>query len=96
MYLLVVEEELEVLKLSTSVRDLIGVAIESLTVLVLGACLIICEHANTIFHGEDLVIDAAIVAILIAQIVESLAQFSDQLVFLRRSNFHSACLSWPK
>ena len=34
-HLLVIEEELEVLELATGVRDLVGVAVESLAVLML-------------------------------------------------------------
>ena len=68
-HLLVVKEELEVLELSASVRDLVRVAVESLTVLVLRTSLIVGEHANTVLHGENFVVDTAIVAILVAEIV---------------------------
>ena len=71
-HLLVVKEELEVLELSASVRNLIRVAIKSLTVLVLRASLVVSEHTHTVLHGENLVVDAAIVAILVAEIVEAL------------------------
>ena len=65
-HLLVVEEELEVLELSASVRDLVRVAVKSLTVLVLRTSLVVSEHTHTVLHGENLVVDTAIVAILVA------------------------------
>ena len=91
-HLLVVKEELEVLELSASVRNLVRVAIKSLTVLVLRASLVVSEHTHTVLHGKNLVVDAAIVAILVAEIVEALTQLCDQLVLLRRSNLNSTCL----
>ena len=95
-HLLVVKEELEVLELSASVRDLVRVAVKSLTVLVLRTSLVVSEHTHTVLHGENLVVDTAIVAILVAEIVEALTQLGDQLVLLRRSNLNSTCLKSGK
>ena len=86
-YLLVREEELEVLELATGIGDLVSVTVESLAVLVLAAGLVVGQHAQTVLHGEDLVIDATIVPVLVAQVVEALAQLSDQLVLLGGSDF---------
>ena len=95
-HLLVVKEELEVLELSASVRDLVRVAVKSLTVLVLRTSLVVSEHTHTVLHGENLVVDTAIVAILVAEIVEALTQLGDQLVLLRGSNLNSTCLNSGK
>ena len=95
-HLLVIEEELEVLELAASVGDLIGVAVESLTVLVLRASLVVREHANAILHSENLVVNTAIVTILVAQIVKPLAKLSDKLIFLGRANLHATCLHSKK
>ena len=91
-HLLVVKEELEVLELSASVGNLVRVAVKSLTVLVLRTSLIVGEHTHTVLHGKNFVVDAAIVAILVTEIVEALTQLGDQLVLLRRSNLNSTCL----
>ena len=92
MHLLVVEKELEVFELAAGVGNFIGVPVKPLAVLVLRTGLIVGKHAYTVFHGENFVVDAAVVAILIAQIVKPLAQLSDQLVLLRRSNLNSTSL----
>ena len=78
--------------MAAGVGNLIGVPVQSLAILVLRTGLIVGKHAYTVFHGEDFIVDAAVVAILIAQIVKPLAQLSNQLVFLRRSNLDSTCL----
>ena len=95
-HLLVIEEELEVLELATGVRDLVGVAVESLAVLMLWTSLIVGKHANTILHGENLVVYTTVVAILVAQIVKSLAKLSNKLVLLWRSDLHTTCLVYCK
>ena len=67
--LLVGKKELEVLELATSVGDLIGVTVEALSVLVLAAGLVIGKHADTVLHCEDLVVNATVVTILVAEVV---------------------------
>ena len=81
-HLLVIEEEFEILKLAARVRDLVRVAVKSLTILVLGTGFIVCQHANAILHGENLVVDTAVVTILVAQVVKTLAKLCDKLVLL--------------
>ena len=80
--LLVGKKELEVLELATGVRDLIGVAVEALSVLVLAAGLVVGKHADAVLHSEDLVVNATVVTILVAEVVESLSKLGNELVLL--------------
>jgi hypothetical protein len=87
--LLVREEELEVLKLAAGVLDLISVAVESVTVLVLSAGLVVSEHAHAVLHGENFVIDTTVVAVLVAQVVEALTKLGNELILLTGSDLDS-------
>lgn len=89
VHLLVREEELEVLELTAGVLDLIGVAVESLTVLVLRAGLVVGKHAHAVLHGENFVIDATVVAVLVAQVVQALTELSNELILLTGSDLDS-------
>jgi len=88
-HLLVREEELEIFELSARVRDLVCVAVQSFAALVLTPGLVVGEHAQTVLHRENLVVHAPVVSVLVSQVVESLTQLCDQLVFLGRSYFYS-------
>ena len=58
----------------------------------LGAGLVVGKHAHAILHSENLVIHSTVVAILVAQVVETLAQFGDELILLTGSDLNSCCL----
>ena len=89
VHLLVREEELEVLELAACVRDLIGVSVKTLAVLVLAPGFVVSEHAQAVLHGEDLVVDTTVVPVLVAQIVKALTQLGDELVLFRGSDLDS-------
>ena len=81
-YLLVREEEFEILKLATGVRDFISIAVKSLTVFVLRASFVVTEHANTVLHGKNLIVDAPVVSVLISQVIKTLTKLCNQLILL--------------
>jgi hypothetical protein len=56
------------------------------------ASLVVNEHAIAVFHREYFVVDASVVAVLVAQVVELLAQFRDKLVFVGTPDFDSCFL----
>ena len=58
----------------------------------LAARLVIREHTETVLHREDLVVDAAVIAVLIAEVVEALSKLSDELILLRGSDLDSRSL----
>ena len=73
---------LELLKSTPGVLDLIHGPVESESVVMFAARFVIGEHAVAILHGEDLIIHATIVTVLVPQIVQLLPQFSNKLVLL--------------
>ena len=99
-HLLVGKEELEVLKLAASVRNLVRVTVKSLAVLVLRAGLVVSKHADTVLHSENLVVHTAVVTVLVPQVVEALSKLSNELILLGRSNLDTRCLkqngSWVR
>ncbi len=66
--------------MTTGITDFISVMVESLSVFVLAAGLVITQHADAVLHSENLVIDSAVVSVLISQVIEALSKFSDKLV----------------
>ena len=55
--------------------------------------LVVGKHAKTVLHGEDLVVDATVVSVLVAQVVQTLTKLSDKLVLLGGSDLDTGCLS---
>ena len=51
--------------------------------------LVVGEHAVAVLHCENFVVDASIIAVLVAEIVKLLTQFSDQLIFFTASDLNS-------
>ena len=68
--------------MAASVRDLVSVAVKAFAVLMLATGLVVGQHAETVFHGEDLIVDTTVISILVAEIVEALPQLSNKLVLL--------------
>ena len=66
--------------MATGVTDFVSVMVESLSVFVLAAGLVITQHADAVLHSENLVIDSAVVSVLISQVIEALSKLSDKLV----------------
>ena len=58
----------------------------------LAARLVICEHTETVLHREDLVVNATVIAVLIAEVVEALSKLSDVLILLGGSDLDSRSL----
>lgn len=75
-----------------AVGNLIRSAVEAVAVFVFGTRFVIAEHAVAIFHREDFIVYTAVVAVLVAEVVELLSEFSDELVFFRRANFDAGFL----
>jgi hypothetical protein len=89
---LLLEQVLEVIKLLAGVGDLVSSSVETVAVLVLGAGLVVAEHAVAVLHGENFVVDAAVVAVLVAEVVELLSELGDELIFLGGANFDTGFL----
>ena len=68
--------------MTTGVGDVLSVAVESLAVLVLGAGLVVGEHARAVFHRENLIVDSSVVTVLVSQVVQTLSELCDELIFL--------------
>lgn len=91
---LLLEEVLEIVKLLACISNLISTSIETVAVLVLGAALVVAEHAVAVLHGENFVIDTTVVTVLVAEVVELLSKFGDELVFFGGANFDTGFLGW--
>lgn len=59
---------LELLQLTTSVLDIVDSSVELKSVIVLAPGLVVAEHAVAVFHRENFIVDATVVAVLVAQI----------------------------
>lgn len=46
--------------------------VEALAIFVLAAGLVVSQHAQTVLHGEDLVVYTTVVSVLVAQVIEAL------------------------
>jgi len=62
------EVVLELLELATSVLDIVDGTVELKSVIVLAPGLVVAEHAVAVFHRENFIVDATVVAVLVAQI----------------------------
>jgi hypothetical protein len=82
--------------LAAGIRDVLCVVVEPLAVLVLGAGLVVGKHASAVFHRENFIVDASVVAVLVPQIVEALSQLCDELVFLRGADFDAGSLVYKE
>ena len=58
--------------------------------------LVVGKHTQTVLHGEDLVVDTAVVSVLVAEVIEALPQLSNKLVLLRGSDLDSRSLFTQK
>jgi hypothetical protein len=66
--------------------------VESLTVVVVALGLVVLEHSDAVLHGVDLIRNTSVVSVLVSQVVQSLSEFSNQLVFLARLDLNTGSL----
>ena len=48
-----------------------------------GPSLVILKHPQAVLHGEDLVVHASVVPVLVSQVIKTLSELSNELVLLR-------------
>lgn len=76
------KQEFEVVELLARVGDLVTSTVEASSVFVLRAGLVVTKHAVSVLHGENFVINTSVVSVLVAEIVQLLAELSNKLIFL--------------
>jgi len=54
--------------------------------------LVVAKHSVSVLHGENFIVDTAVITILVSQVVELLAKLGNQLVFFGGSDSHSGIL----
>lgn len=86
------EEILQIFKLLAIVANIVGSAIETATVVVLAAQLVIREHAVAIFHRENFIIDSAEITILVAKVVKLLTELSNEEILFAGTDFDTRFL----
>ena len=75
--------------MTTSVANLISIVVESFSVLMFAASFVVTEHAHSVFHCENLVVDSTVVSVLVSQVIEALSKLSDKLILFGGSNLDS-------
>lgn len=85
-------KEFKFLKLATLVTDFAALSVDSESGVVLIAYLVIREHSVAVFKGVNLIVDTTVVPLLVSEVVELLAEFSDELVFFAASNSDAWCM----
>ena len=87
--LLISEHEFKVFELFAGFSDFISRVVKSVTVLMFSAGLVVGEHAVATVHRENFIINTAVVTVLVAEIVQLLAELSNQLIFLTGTECNS-------
>ena len=85
-YLLLTEEELEIVDLLSEVSNLIHVAVKASALLELAADLVVAEVSVAALSHMDLVGCALVVSVLTLEVIELLSQLSDECVLLAGLN----------
>ena len=81
---------LEVFDLLAAVSNLIHASVESGSSLHFRPNFLLTQEFVPVLHGENFIVNSSVVSLLVLKVVKLLSQLSDQLVFIRASDFHSS------
>jgi len=90
--LFLVDLEFEILELAALVANVAALSVDNESGVVLVASLIIGEHPVAVLKRVDFVVDTLVVTLLVAKIVEILAELSNKLVFLTASDLDTGVM----
>ena len=82
-------EVFQLIESTSCVPDFGNLSVDQASGFVFSVGFLVAGDAVAILHIENLVVDAAVVSALVAQVVELPAKFSDELVFLGCADFDS-------
>ena len=84
---------LEIFDLFSGISNFIHASVESGSSLHFRADFLFSEQLISILHRENLVIDSSVISLLVFQVIELLAELSDELILVTASNLYACVLT---